>query len=161
MSNLIVLAFDNEVGAGKALKKIEELQKQNLIVVEDAALAIRRQSGKVKVKQAHSLTGAGALGGAFWGMLFGLLFFVPFLGMAVGAATGALFGKAADFGINDDFIRDVSEVVQPGNSALFLLVSDAKVDRVVGQLKPLGGKIVSTSLAKDEERQLKESFANA
>lgn len=161
MSDLIVLAFDSEVGAGKALKKIEDLQKQNLIVVDDAALAVRRQSGKVKVKQARSLAGAGALGGAFWGMLFGLLFFVPFLGMAVGAATGALFGKAADFGINDDFIRDVSDAVQPGNSALFLLVSDAKVDRVTEQLKPLGGKIVSTSLAKDEERQLKEAFTNA
>jgi len=161
MSNLIVLAFDNELGAGKALKKVESLQEQNLILVEDAAVAIRRQSGKVKVKQAHSLTGTGALGGAFWGMLFGLLFFVPFLGMAVGAATGALFGKAADFGINDDFIRDVSEVVQPGNSALFLLVSDVKVDRVIEQLRPFGGKILSTSLTKDEERQLKESFAGA
>jgi len=161
MSNLIVLAFDTENGAARTLKKIEELAKQNLITIEDAATAIRHSSGKVKVKQVNSLAGAGALGGAFWGMLFGLLFFVPFLGMAVGAATGALFGKAAHFGINDDFIRDVSEAVQPGNSALFLLVSEAKVDRIIEQLKPYEAKIISTSLAKDEERQLKEAFANA
>jgi uncharacterized membrane protein len=159
MGNLIVMAFENEGGAAKTLSKVEELHKQNLIIVEDAAMAIRRQNGKVKVKQLHSLTGTGALGGAFWGMLFGLLFFVPFLGMAVGAATGALFGKAADFGINDDFVREVSEMVQPGNSALFLLVSETRVDKVVEQLKPLGGKIISTSLSKEEERHLKEAFS--
>ncbi|HET6925218.1 MAG TPA: DUF1269 domain-containing protein, partial [Candidatus Saccharimonadales bacterium] len=105
MANLIVLAFENENGAQQTLMEVEELQKQNLIHVEDAATAVRGAGGKVKVKQAHNLAGSGALGGAFWGMLFGLLFFVPFLGLAVGAATGALFGKAADYGINDDFIR--------------------------------------------------------
>jgi uncharacterized membrane protein len=159
MSNLIVLAFDSEAGAGEALKKVEELQKKNLIHIEDAATAIRHASGKVKVKQATNLAGAAALGGAFWGMLFGLLFFVPFLGMAVGAATGALFGKAADFGINDDFIREVSEAVQPGQSAMFLLADQAQSDKVIEELKPFDGKLVYTSLSKEEELRLKESFA--
>jgi uncharacterized membrane protein len=159
MTNLVVLAFETEDGAGKTLSEVEELQKQNLIRVEDAATAVRHAGGKVKVKQARSLAGAGALGGAFWGMLFGLLFFVPFLGLAVGAATGALFGKAADYGINDDFIREVSDSVQPGNSALFLLVSEAQADKVISQLKPYGGKVIHTSLSKDEEARLKEAFA--
>ncbi len=159
MSNLIVLAFDNEVGASETLKEVTELQKQNLIHVNDAATAIRHSGGKVKVKQATGLAGAGALGGAFWGMLFGLLFFVPFLGMAVGAATGALFGKAADIGINDDFIREVSQSIQPGNSALSLLADEAQTERVVERLKPFGGKVIYTSLSKDEEARLKEAFA--
>jgi uncharacterized membrane protein len=159
MSHLVVLAFENEEGAVKTLKEVEELQKQKLIQVNDAATAVRREGGKVKVKQANNLVGAGALGGAFWGVLFGLLFFVPFLGMAVGAATGALFGKAADFGINDDFIREVSDSVQPGNSALFLLVDEVQTDKVIEKLKPFGGKIIQTSLSEDEEARLKEAFA--
>ena len=159
MNNLVVMAFKNEDGAKQTLKEVENLQKQNLIEVQDAAVAVRHQNGKVKVKQATNLAGAGALGGAFWGMLFGLLFFVPFLGMAVGAATGALFGKAADYGINDDFIREVSESVQPGNSALFLLVGHAQLDKVIEQLKPYGGKVLQTSLSKEEEARLKEAFA--
>ena len=159
MSNLAVLTFEDEQGASKTIQEVVRLQKQNLIHVEDAAIAVRHANGKVKVKQATGLAGAGALGGAFWGMLFGLLFFVPFLGMAVGAATGALFGKAADFGINDDFIREVSESVQPGNSALFLLADEAQTDKVVEKLKPYGGKIIYTSLSKDEEERLKEAFA--
>jgi len=159
MGNLVVFAFDNELGAQHTLEEVERLQAGNLIKVDDAATAVRRIGGKVKVKQVKSMAGAGALGGAFWGMLFGLLFFAPFLGMAVGAATGALFGKAADFGINDDFIREVSDAVQPGTSALFLLVHGAQLDKVVDALKPFGGKIIHTSLSKDEEAQLKEAFA--
>jgi uncharacterized membrane protein len=159
MANLVVFAFDSEAGATRTLKEVERLQAENLITVDDAATAIRRVGGKVKVKQIKSLAGAGALGGAFWGMLFGLLFFVPFLGMAIGAATGALFGKAADFGINDRFIHDVSDAVQPGSSALFLLVHDTQLDKVTEALKPYGGKIIHTSLSKEEEAQLKESFA--
>lgn len=159
MGNLVVMAFDTETGAGQTLAEVERLQKENLIRVEDAATAVRPRDGKVKVHQAHSLAGAGALGGAFWGMLFGLLFFAPFLGMAVGAATGALFGKAADLGINDDFIRQVSDSIQPGNSALFLLVDQAQADRVIERLKPFGGKVMYTSLSRKQEKQLKEAFA--
>jgi uncharacterized membrane protein len=159
MSNLVVMAFEKEDGAMQTLTEVEKLQKQMLIEVDDAATAVRTAGGKVKVKQAKSLAGAGAMGGAFWGMLFGLLFFVPFLGMAIGAATGALFGKSADYGINDNFIREVSNAVQPGNSALFLMVHDAQVDKVIDALKPYGGKIIHTSLSKDEEARLKEAFA--
>jgi uncharacterized membrane protein len=159
MANLVVFAFDSEAGAARTLEEVERLQSANLIKVDDAATAVRRVGGKVKVKQVKGLAGAGALGGAFWGMLFGLLFFAPFLGMAIGAATGALFGKAADFGINDEFIHEVSDAVQPGNSALFLLVHDTQLDKVTESLKPYGGKIIHTSLSKDEEAQLKEAFA--
>ena len=161
MSNLIVMSFEKEDGANQLLDEVAKLKKENLIQVDDAAVAIRHLNGKVKVKQANSLVGAGALGGAFWGMLFGLLFFVPFLGAAVGAATGALFGKAADYGINDDFIKEVSESIQPGYSAAFMLVANAQVDKVIDKLKPFKGKIIHTSLSKEEEARLTEAFAAA
>lgn len=161
MSNLIVLTFKSEEGAKQTLDKVGDLQQQELIKLDDAAWAVRHHNGKVKVKQANSLVGAGALGGAFWGMLIGLLFFAPFAGLAIGAATGGLFGKAADYGINDDFIKKISESVQPGDSVLFLLVSQAQADKVIEILKPMGGKIEYTSLSKEEEDQLKEAFATA
>ena len=158
MGNLVVLAFDNEAGAGQTVKEVEKLQKEQLIIVEDAAVVVRNKDGKAKIKQATSLAGVGALGGAFWGMLFGLLFFAPFLGMAIGAASGALFGKATDYGINDDFIKRVSAAIKPGNSALFLMVSEARVDKVVEKLKVYGGEIIHTSLSLEEEKALKEAF---
>ena len=86
MSDLIVLAFNSEDGALKLRDKLLSMQKGHLIELADAAVVVRGQDGKAKVKQLHSLVGAGALGGAFWGMLIGLLFFMPWLGLAAGAS---------------------------------------------------------------------------
>src|SRR5215211_6599203 len=89
------------------------------------------------------MTGGGAAFGALWGFLFGLIFFVPLLGMAIGAGMGALGGSLADFGIDDDFIKQVRERVTPGTSALFALTSEATVDRVIEELKQFDFEIIS------------------
>jgi uncharacterized membrane protein len=107
MSNLIVLAFDDETGAEQMRDDLMHLQKEHLIGLDDAAVAVRNKDGKVKVKQVTSLAGAGALGGAFWGLLIGLIFFVPVFGLVIGAAAGALAGKYADVGVDDKFIKEV------------------------------------------------------
>ncbi len=159
--NLIVVAFDDEQSSGKFLQELGELQKQELIKLDDAATVVRFKDGKVKVRQARNLVGEGALGGAFWGMLIGLLFWVPFIGMAVGAAMGAGAGKASDYGINDQFIKEVGEKIEPGTSAIFILVHDAQPDKVIDRLRGFGGKIIHTSLSSEQELQLKEAFGAA
>ena len=162
MSNLIVVTFDSENGAGDYLTKLSELQRGELIKLDDAATLVRNQDGKLKIKQAQSLVGAGALGGAFWGMLIGMLFWAPFLGAAVGGALGAAAGKASDYGIDDNFIKEVGHKVQPGNSALFVLVHDAQPEKVISQLKGIpGAQIVHTSLSPEQEQRLKDAFAAA
>jgi len=158
MANLFVLAYKDEDGAKRTLEAVADLQKQKLISVDDAAVVIHPKDGKVKIKQASSLVGAGALGGAFWGFLFGLIFLVPFAGMAVGAATGALMGKLSDYGIDDDFIKRVSEEVVPGTSALFLVTHDAQREKVIDRLKPFGGELIQSSLSPKEEAELKEAL---
>jgi uncharacterized membrane protein len=160
MGKLIVLAFKDEDGANGALKEVEKLEKQHIVKIDDAAVAIHPEKGKVKVHQVNNLAGAGALGGAFWGMLFGLIFFVPFIGLAVGAATGALLGKSADIGVNDDFIKEVSKEIKPGTSALFLLVDHAQADKAMAALKPLNAKVIHTSLSVKKEKELKEALAS-
>ncbi len=160
MANLFVLAFNDEDGAAHALKEVEDLQKQELIAIDDAAVAVHHQNGKVKIRQAKSLAGAGALGGAFWGMLFGLIFFVPFAGMALGAATGALMGKLSDYGIDDNFIKSVSNQVTPGTSALFLLAHGAQQEKVIESLKPYGGELIQSSLSPEQEHELKEALVS-
>jgi uncharacterized membrane protein len=161
MSNLVVLAFDTETGAEQMRDDLMLMQKEHIIGLEDAAVAVRNQEGKVKIKQITSLAGAGALGGAFWGMLIGLIFFVPVFGLVVGAAAGALGGKYADVGVDDKFIKEVGNTLQPGNSALFLLVREAVPDKIEEGLKNKykNVKIVKTSLSKDQEERLKHAFA--
>jgi uncharacterized membrane protein len=158
MSELIVLAFPEAHGAERALAEIGRLQREQLIVLEDAATVTREGDGKPKVKQATSLVGAGAWGGAFWGMLIGLLFFMPWLGLAVGAVTGALAAKFSDFGIDDQFIREVQAKIQPGQSALFLLVRQATTDKVIDALRPYGPEVLRTSLSKEQEQKLRDAM---
>jgi uncharacterized membrane protein len=115
MSTLIVVAFDNETGAFEMRDALGRMQKQQLLKLEDAAVVVRKPDGKVKVKQAVSLVGEGALGGAFWGMLIGILFWMPWLGLAVGAASGALAYSLADVGVDDGFIKRVGSTIEPGH----------------------------------------------
>jgi uncharacterized membrane protein len=159
MADLIVFAFDTEDGAAKTRDALISMQKQQLIELEDAAVVIRRQDGKVKVKQVTSLAGAGALGGAFWGMLIGLLFFAPWLGLAIGAVTGAVAGGLTDIGVDDKFIKEVGETIEPGHSALFILVRKATPDKVMDELKKFNPTIIQTSLSEEQEAQMRAAFS--
>ena len=159
MATLSVLKFPTADGAQQMEGTLLSLQKQHLIEVQDAAIVSWPQGKKQpKTEQLHNMAGAGALQGAFWGMLFGLIFFVPFFGLAIGAAMGALSGKFADYGIDDNFIKQMREKVTEGTSALFLLTSGAVVDKVVEATKGQTFEILSTNLPKDKEDELRAAF---
>lgn len=160
MSDLIVLAFKNDTDAFKMRDELIELQKQQVISLSDAAVVVRDQEGKTKVKQVTSLVGAGALGGAFWGMLIGLLFFAPWLGLAVGAVTGAIAGKFTDTGIDDKFIKEVGDTIEPGHSALFLLVNKVTMDKVEPTLQKYDATVIQTSLTDEQEAKLAGLFTH-
>jgi uncharacterized membrane protein len=161
MATITAFKFDTPDGAQQMLDLVQELSRQQLITLQDGAIVTWPQGNKKpKTKQLENLTATGALGGAFWGMLFGLIFFIPFFGMAVGAAIGALSGKFSDYGIDDDFIKSVGQQVTEGTSALFLMTSDAVVDKVSDAVKAKGWnfELLSTNLSNEQEEQLREDF---
>jgi uncharacterized membrane protein len=142
-------------------ERLLTLQKQQLLQVDDAAIMSKDANGKPKLEQLHNLAGAGALGGAFWGMLFGLLFFIPIFGLAVGAAAGALAGSMSDVGIDDKFIKQVGESITPGTAALFLLVSNVTVDKVLDQIKDMKFEVLQTNLSHEQEGQLRSALGQS
>jgi uncharacterized membrane protein len=164
MATLSAFKFDSPGGAEQMLSLVQDLAKKQVITLQDAAI-VTWQAGnkKPKTKQLENVAGTGALSGAFWGMLFGLIFFVPFFGMAIGAAMGALTGKFNDYGIDDNFIKTVGQKVTPGSSALFLMTSNAVMDKVADEVKSKGWKfeILSTNLSKEQEEQLGTDFGIA
>ena len=162
MAALTVLKFQTPEGADQMSTMLQDLQKQQLITVQDAAIVSWPQGAKKpKTRQLTSMTGIGALDGAFWGMLFGLLFFIPFLGMALGAAMGAMAGHFSDVGIDDNFIKEVRSQVTEGTSALFLLSAGAVMDRVAEEVKKRGlqFELIASNLSAEQESRLRESFA--
>ena len=159
MATLTVWKFDTAGGADDATDVLRDLASQHLITIHDAA-TVRWEVGKKKPKtrQLTNLTGAGALGGAFWGMLFGLIFFVPLLGAAIGAASGALAGSLTDVGIDDGFINRVRDEVTPGTSALFVMSSDAVIDKVRDAFAGARPELIFTNLSDEQEVAIREVF---
>ena len=158
MSELIVISFDTPHKADEVLNKLNRMEKEHLVDLEDAAVVIRRKDGKLKLKQSHNIVASGAVGGGFWGALIGTLFLNPLAGVLVGSATGAVAGALTDIGINDDFIKDLGNNLQPGTSALFVLVRNATPDKVLSELRDVHGKVLQTSLSYDEEEKLRNAL---
>jgi uncharacterized membrane protein len=160
MATLTVLKFPTAEGADQMLGVLRDLQKRQLITIQDAAIVTWPEGArKPRTRQLTNLAGFGALNGAFWGMLFGLLFFVPLLGLAIGAGIGALTASLADVGIDDAFIAQVRQQVRPGTSALFLLSGGAVTDRVLEAVRGMPMELISTNLPADQEQKLRAAFA--
>jgi uncharacterized membrane protein len=164
MGQLVVLGFDGMAAADEVLAKVRSLNAQHLVDLEDAVVAIRDADGKVQIKQALNLTALGAtsggLSGAFWGTLVGLLFLNPLAGMAIGAASGAgaLSGRLMDFGVNDDFVKQLSDTIPNNSSALFVLVREVTMDKVVEAIQQWNPRVLNTSLSKDQEAALVDAL---
>jgi uncharacterized membrane protein len=161
MSQLIVLGFQDETSADQFIGKLQQMEKEQILGLSDLVKVVRTREGKTKIKQGNNLTGVGALSGAFWGMLIGFIFLMPWLGLAVGAASGALAGHFADYGISDEFIKEVGEKIQPGQAAVFMLVEESTPDKVEAELEQWSGKVtvIKTNLTADAEEKLKEAFS--
>jgi len=159
MATVTVLTFATASGADETLEQIQELQKQNLITLHDAAIVAWPAGQQApKTRQLVDLVSNTALSGMFWGILFGLIFVTPFFGMALGGAVGAIGGALRDYGIDDEFIKSIRGAVTPGTSALFLMTSDAVLDRVANALKDRDFEIIATNLSSEQERRLRELF---
>jgi uncharacterized membrane protein len=163
MSDLVVLDFDGVGTADEVLTKLRNMQKEYLIDLEDACVVVHTEAGKLQVKQAMNLAAFGAASGASSGMLMGalvgLLLLNPLAGMAVGglagAGFGALSGSLSDYGINDDFIKNVGKTIPKGSSALFLLIRSSTPDKVLPEIEPFKPRVLKTSLSTQQENALK------
>ncbi|WP_034991369.1 DUF1269 domain-containing protein [Beijerinckia mobilis] len=161
MSDLVVIVYPTEEKAEEVRKRLFELQQQYIIQLADAVIATKSPDGEIKLHQTINTTAAGAVSGSFWGLLVGVLFLNPLLGAALGAAGGALGGALTDFGINDNFMKELAESIQPGSAALFVLIQQMTPDKVVEQIKDFGGVVLQTSLDETKETALRNALASA
>ena len=159
MANFVAIQYDTAEKAEEVRKKLLKLQRDYLIDLEDAVVAVKDENGKVRLNQPVNLTAAGAVSGGFWGSLIGLLFLNPLLGAAVGAGAGAVSGALTDLGINDKFMKELAAGLQPNSSVLFLLVRKATPDKVLPEVREYGGKILQTNLSHESEARLQAALS--
>ncbi len=158
MSDLIVVGYDSVYTAQEVRLTLLKLQQEHLVDLEDAVVAEKMADGSIKLHQAISLPTAGALSGGLWGTLIGLLFLNPLLGAVVGAASGAVGGALSDIGVDDDFMKNLASTLQPGTSALFILVRKVTPDKVLTEVSKFGGKVLKTSLSNEDEGKLRAAL---
>ena len=159
MSDLIVVVFPTEAKAEEVRQKLLGMQKEYLIELDDAVIAVKDDKGRVKLNQLLNTTKTGAVSGTFWGTLIGLIFLMPLAGAALGAASGAIGGALTDVGINDKWMKDTAAAIEPGTAALFVLVRKVTGDKVLEGLKGEGGTVMKTSLDHTKEAALRSALA--
>ena len=159
MSDLVAIAYPDVETAKEVAANAAQLQKGHELELDDMVVVERRGDGKIKLHQ-PSAAGAGAVSGAVWGGLIGLIFFMPLFGMAIGAASGAAGGALSDYGIDDDFMKQLGSELEPGGAALLLLVREASMDKILPQIK-VPGKVIQTSLDNETEQHLSDALAAA
>jgi uncharacterized membrane protein len=161
MSDLVVIEFPSEAKAEEVRQKLLDMQKDYLIDLEDAVIAFKQPNGRIKLNQLVHPAAIGAATGTLWGTLIGLIFLMPLLGAALGAASGAIGGALTDVGINDRFMKEVAASLEAGNAALFLLIRKMTTDKVLADLKGVGGKVLRSSFDETKEAALRAALAAA
>ena len=162
MGTLIAITYDDEQSGRAAFNALGDLQKQQLLQLEDAAFATKDEKGKVKIKQTleKQHTGAVASFGFFWGFLIGLIFGGPLFWGLFTALLAGLFSKGTDLGIDNEFMKEVSESLEPGGSAIFVLAVKSTPDKVQDEMKKYGGHLAQTSLSEEDEQKLRQALEN-
>jgi len=158
MADLIAIGYPDQATAEAAADEARRLANDLIIEPEAIAVIDRDADGSYHVHTSHHPVGAGATWGMFWGLLFGLLFFIPVFGIAIGAGLGALMGKVTKSGIDKTFQEQVRGMLQPGTSALFLMVDKVTPDKAVEAMSKYGGTVLKTSLSKEGEQELQDAL---
>lgn len=155
--HLVAIVFDKPTRANEVLVNLTNLQGEGKLHLGDAVIIAKDQQGRARVLQTVDVTpGRGALIGTWWGLLAGL--FVGPLAIAGGAAAGALYGKLVDRGLDDGWIKEMKAWLEPGRSALLLLVTLEDRPAVLGELRRYEGHVVTTDFPEAVQTELQEAL---
>lgn len=179
MANLIVVGFKKDIyRASEVLNRLSAMDDDWVVDLRDAVAVYRNEQGELRVDQSYQMTTReGAAWGAFWGSLIGLTLgaiAIPFTagasaavaggalaagvlgGGALGAAGGAIDASTwkNDFGISDDFVKEIGGMVRPGDSAIFALLRTYDPAYVAEQFRGYGGTVLQSTLTQEQTDKL-------
>jgi uncharacterized membrane protein len=160
-ATLSVSRFAAPDTADAVLPRLATLNADADTAVLDAALVTwPARHRKPSIRDLGSLTGPGALWNGFWGVLLALIFLTPLAGPRFGAAAGALAGSLTDFGVEDDFVKRVRELVTPGTSAIFLIGNPSSPDRIGSLLADVTVEMLRADLSEEQTRRLRDTLSD-
>ena len=181
MRDLIVVGFPGKHRAAEVLGQLLQLNEEWTIDLADAVAVYRTDDGRLRIDQSVQPTTAegGAMGGLLGALLGGILA-APFTAGAsaaaaatavgvgavslgtVGAAAGAIDAEdwKEEYGVSEDFVRQVGGVVQPGTSAVFALIRSEQDPVVLAKrFSGYGGTVLRTSLSPEKAARVQQTIA--
>ncbi len=161
MSIITVLRFDDLAGAENMLENVQTWQDNGLLTVEDAIVVVRTERNELEIQQTHKFGRKYARRGAGAGLLAGLLLGGPIGGLVAGAAIGGVAGAMKKYGLHDKFVREASEGIGIGQSALFLLTPSGDLDKLEPELREHKAHVLTTTLPEDQEKRLRAMLSGA
>jgi uncharacterized membrane protein len=181
MAQLIVVGFKKDMyRASQVLNQLLSMDDDWVVDLHDAVAAYRDYKDKLRVDQSYQMTtGEGAGWGGLMGSLIGLTLAIPFTAgatapaagaLAAGALAGGALGAGAgaldaswwkdEFGIPDEFVKQIGAMVQPGDSAIFALLRTVDPAFVADQFRGYGGTILSTTLSRSQQAKVEDVLHN-
>src|SRR4051794_31681612 len=154
MPTLVAIGSPEVFSAATRCTEVLRLASGLGLEADSVAVVRRDRVGRFYVTTYHHAVEGESSWGMFWALLFGLLFFIPMLGMPTGPGLRELMDKVDRAGFDDNFRDEVTDMLQPGTSALFLLVGDPVPQHALSALSHFGGAVVTTSLSIEAESEL-------
>ena len=134
---VIAAIYPTEDGAKSTLDQLQQMKKDDIIHIIDAATMRKEADGKVHTYQAdipHAKSAA--VKGGVIGAVVGIIFPPAILAAtALGAAAGAVGGKTMNVALKADGIKQTANELEPGTSAIIAVIEDRWVDKVVEGLE--------------------------
>jgi uncharacterized membrane protein len=182
MAELMVIGFEGKHRAAEVLNQLQAMDRSFEIDLNDAVAAYRTDDGKLRTDYSvQPTTKEGAAWGAMVGGLIGAALLAPFTagasaaaaatalgaGFFTGGVTGAVMGAEdaemwkTTYGISDDFVKQVGGMVQPGQSAVFVLARTSDPAAVAERFRGYGGKVLRTTLPREAASKFEQAMTPA
>jgi len=161
LSDLLVIEFASEEKAEGVRELLLAMEKEYLVELGDAVVAMRDAGGRLKLNQLFQPVACGAVPAKLWASLIGVLFMTPLSDPAIGDATEALGGRLTELGINREFMKQAARTLQSGNAALFLLIRNMTTDKVLAALHGVGGMVLRSSFDETKQDVIRAALAGA
>jgi uncharacterized membrane protein len=148
MSELVVMGFKDD--RYRALEVLDELRSTDfdwVIELEDAVAVYRDFDGRLRARDSDKPTRGATLFSA--GMSAAAALAEAELSGTPSEAVGAVIDGAwweEDFDIDDNFVRDVGSLLQPGDSAIFALIETSNPAAVAARIEGYGGNVLRLAL---------------
>jgi uncharacterized membrane protein len=159
--NLWAVGFDDTGRASEVRDEITRLGRdRHHLILLDVAVAVRYRDGSLTLNGEPLLEARKVHCGPIAHFLAGLALGAPPLTpVGVGAMFATVDVGTTEVGISDDFVREVTALINPGTSVLFVLDDEGDMNAILHSIRGLGGTVLKTNVDLDRARLIQSTLA--